>query len=162
MSTIATNLQAVKSRVAAAAIASGRDAAGVALLAVSKTFSADAVCECAAAGHRAFGENYVQEAVDKIIALQALQLVWHFIGPIQGNKTRLADPHGIAFDPKTRLLYVANYGTERDEAAGTLQELGTPLNTLQYRKDQQRLPNWPARSTSMVPLENSRPSTSAR
>ena len=63
---------------------------------------------------------------------------------LQGNKTGLADPHGIAFDPKTRLLYVANYGTERDEAAGTLQELGTPLNTLQYRKDQQRLPNWPA------------------
>ena len=83
-----SNLQAVKSRVAAAAIASGRDAAGVALLAVSKTFSADAVCECAAAGHRAFGENYVQEALDKIAALQSLGLEWHFIGPIQSNKTR--------------------------------------------------------------------------
>jgi DNA-binding beta-propeller fold protein YncE len=61
---------------------------------------------------------------------------------IQGNKTRLADPHGIAFDPKTRLLYVANYGTERDEAADTVQQMPHPLNSITPGKA--RRPNWPA------------------
>jgi DNA-binding beta-propeller fold protein YncE len=61
---------------------------------------------------------------------------------IQGNRTRLADPHGIAFDPKTRLLYVANYGTERDEAADTVQQMPHPLNTISPGKP--RRPNWPA------------------
>ena len=64
---------------------------------------------------------------------------------IQGNKTRLADPHGIAFDSKTRLLYVANYGTERDEAFGTEQQMPNPLNTLTPRRaNDPRRPNWPA------------------
>jgi DNA-binding beta-propeller fold protein YncE len=64
---------------------------------------------------------------------------------IQGNKTHLADPHGIAFDPKTRLLYVANYGTERDEAFGTEQQMPHPLNTIAPRRpDDKRRPNWPA------------------
>ena len=88
MSIITANLQAVKSRIATAAQAAGRSTEDVALLAVSKTFSADCVRSCAAAGQRAFGENYVQEALDKITALQTLDLVWHFIGPIQSNKTR--------------------------------------------------------------------------
>ena len=61
---------------------------------------------------------------------------------IQGNRTRLADPHGIAFDAKTRLLYVANYGTERDEAPDTLQQMPHPLNTVTPGKP--RRPNWPA------------------
>ena len=64
---------------------------------------------------------------------------------IQGNRTGLADPHGIAVDPKTRLLYVANYGTERDEAFGTEQQMPHPLNTISPRRDNDvRLPNWPA------------------
>ncbi len=88
MSTIATNLQAVQSRIAAAAHAARRDVTAVALLAVSKTFDATAVSACAAAGQRTFGENYLQEALDKITALQTLNLEWHFIGPIQSNKTR--------------------------------------------------------------------------
>ncbi len=88
MSIITANLQAVKSRIATAAQAAGRSTGDVALLAVSKTFSADCVRTCAAAGQRAFGENYLQEALDKISALQTLDLVWHFIGPIQSNKTR--------------------------------------------------------------------------
>ena len=88
MDTIGVNLQAVKARIAAAAKQCGRDAGSVALLAVSKTFGADAVRCAHAAGQHAFGENYVQEAVDKITALSALPLVWHFIGPIQSNKTR--------------------------------------------------------------------------
>jgi DNA-binding beta-propeller fold protein YncE len=64
---------------------------------------------------------------------------------IQGNKTRLADPHGIAFDPKTRLLYVANYGTERDETFGIEQQMPNPLNTIAPRAaNNPRRPNWPA------------------
>ena len=93
MSTIAANLQAVKLRIAAAALAAGRAAEVVTLLAVSKTFAAGQVRDCAAAGQRAFGENYLQEALDKIEALRKLypgapDLEWHFIGPIQSNKTR--------------------------------------------------------------------------
>ena len=88
MSTIAANLQGVKSRIAAAERVAERSADSVTLLAVSKTFDAAAVRDCAAAGQRAFGENYLQEALDKIAALRELTLEWHFIGPIQSNKTR--------------------------------------------------------------------------
>jgi PLP dependent protein len=88
MSSIAANLQAVKARIAAAESAAARAVASVQLLAVSKTFAAAQVRACAEAGQRAFGENYLQEALDKIEALQALPLEWHFIGPVQSNKTR--------------------------------------------------------------------------
>lgn len=88
MSTIAANLQAVMTRVNMATQAVGRDAGAVTLLAVSKTFAPEAVRACAAAGQRAFGENYLQEALDKIAELRQLDLEWHFIGPIQSNKTR--------------------------------------------------------------------------
>ena len=88
MDTIDANLQAVKARIEAAAKQCGRDAQSIELLAVSKTFGADAVRSAHDAGQRAFGENYVQEAVEKIAALSALPLIWHFIGPIQSNKTR--------------------------------------------------------------------------
>jgi len=88
MDTIDANLQAVKARIEAAAKQCGRDANDIELLAVSKTFGADAVRSAHAAGQRAFGENYVQEAVEKIAALSGLPLTWHFIGPIQSNKTR--------------------------------------------------------------------------
>jgi pyridoxal phosphate enzyme (YggS family) len=93
MATIAANLQAVKSRIAAAERAAGRIAGNVMLLAVSKTFAAECVRECAAAGQTAFGENYVQEALDKIENLGSLALEWHFIGPIQSNKTRPIAEH---------------------------------------------------------------------
>ncbi len=97
MSSIRDNLQAVHYQIATAAEAMSRQAHGVTLLAVSKTFGIDAVLEAAAAGQRAFGENYVQEAVDKIAAAKAqaptLNLEWHFIGPIQSNKTRLIAEH---------------------------------------------------------------------
>jgi pyridoxal phosphate enzyme (YggS family) len=88
MMTIAARLHDVRTRIAAAARLAGREPADVALLAVSKTWPAAAVREAAAAGQRAFGENYVQEGVDKIEALRALGLEWHFIGPLQSNKTR--------------------------------------------------------------------------
>ena len=85
------NLHAVKARIAAACVASARSANSVQLLAVSKTFSADDVRQVAACGQRDFGENYIQEGVDKITALQDSQpaLVWHCIGPMQSNKTKL-------------------------------------------------------------------------
>lgn len=97
MGTIASNLQEVKRRIQAASDATGRDASTVGLLAVSKLFPADAVRQAHAAGQCAFGENYVQEALDKIQALADLrsQLQWHLIGPLQSNKTR---PVAEAFD----------------------------------------------------------------
>ena len=88
MTTIGERLLAVRARIEAAARVAGRDPAAVSLLAVSKTWPAAAVREAAAAGQRAFGENYVQEGVDKVEALRDLGLEWHFIGPLQSNKTR--------------------------------------------------------------------------
>ena len=88
MTSIAANLQAVRARITAACIAAGRPADSVQLLAVSKNWPAASVREAAAAGQRAFGENYVQEAVDKATELAGLNLEWHFIGPLQSNKTR--------------------------------------------------------------------------
>jgi pyridoxal phosphate enzyme (YggS family) len=92
MSTIAANLQAVEATIQAACEAANRPRSTVQLLAVSKTFPAEAVLEAIEAGQRAFGENYVQEGVDKIAAVAkarpGLMLEWHFIGPIQSNKTR--------------------------------------------------------------------------
>ncbi len=97
MGSIGNKRQEVKRRIAAAAVAAGRDAKSVTLLAVSKTFPADAVREAFAAGQRAFGENYVQEALAKIDALADLrpQIEWHLIGPLQSNKTRAV---AAAFD----------------------------------------------------------------
>jgi len=88
MTTIAANLQAVRERIAAACVAARRPVAAVELLAVSKTWPAAAVRDAAAAGQRRFGESYVQEAVPKVAALRDLDLEWHFIGPLQSNKTR--------------------------------------------------------------------------
>ena len=88
MGSIADNLQAVKSRIDAASRACGRDPRTVRLLAVSKTQAAERVREASTAGQRAFGENYVQEALDKMAALADLPLEWHLVGPLQSNKTR--------------------------------------------------------------------------
>ncbi|QHI98386.1 YggS family pyridoxal phosphate-dependent enzyme [Xylophilus rhododendri] len=90
MTTICNTLEAVGERIAAACRAAGRNAGEVRLLAVSKTFGADAVQEALQAGQTAFGENYLQEAAAKIDALPGLDIEWHCIGPIQSNKTRLA------------------------------------------------------------------------
>ena len=96
MTTIAANLQAVHARIAAAARSAGRTPSGIALLAVTKTWSAEKVIEAYRCGQRAFGENYLQEAAQKIAAVcaqlgdaAAADLEWHFIGPIQSNKTRI-------------------------------------------------------------------------
>ena len=92
-SSIADNLAHVHAQIRAACQAAGRPEASVQLLAVSKTWGADAVRAAHAAGQTAFGENYIQEAVDKITALSDLPLEWHCIGPIQSNKTRLVAEH---------------------------------------------------------------------
>ncbi|MBK0391007.1 YggS family pyridoxal phosphate-dependent enzyme [Ramlibacter algicola] len=93
MTTIAGNLQTVRDRIAAACARVQRPASEVTLLAVSKTFGPEAVREAHAAGQLAFGENYIQEAVEKMALLADLPLEWHCIGPIQSNKTRLVAQH---------------------------------------------------------------------
>ena len=95
MATIAANLQAVNARIAQAARACGRAPGDIALVAVSKTFAAEYIAQAHAAGQRAFGENYVQEAVEKITNLAHLSPspAWHFIGPIQSNKTAAIAQH---------------------------------------------------------------------
>lgn len=93
MDTIEKRLQAVKSRIEAAAAACGRDPRDIVLVAVSKSFPADDVRAAYAAGQRDFGESYAQEALDKQAATGDLQITWHFIGPIQSNKTREVAAH---------------------------------------------------------------------
>ena len=96
MNDIAHNLAQVRDKISAAASRCGRLSEEVTLLAVSKTKPASAVEEAMAAGQRAFGENYVQEGVEKIRFFQdkgVTELQWHFIGPLQSNKSRLVAEH---------------------------------------------------------------------
>lgn len=90
MASIADNIDQIRGRIAAACAAAGRENSSVRLLAVSKTCPAEAVRKAHAAGQRAFGENQVQEALAKMVALADLraELAWHLIGPLQSNKTR--------------------------------------------------------------------------
>jgi pyridoxal phosphate enzyme (YggS family) len=89
MTTIGNNLQRVRQRIDSACQAAGRNAEDVKLLAVSKTFDAEVVRQAFTAGQKAFGENYIQEGVEKITLLRDLGAQWHMIGPIQSNKSRL-------------------------------------------------------------------------
>lgn len=88
MTAILSKMQAVRAAINQAALLAQRDTAQIKLLAVSKTVAASVLREAYSAGQKAFGENYVQEALDKIHELRDLPLEWHFIGPIQSNKTR--------------------------------------------------------------------------
>jgi hypothetical protein len=121
MTMIADNLQSVRTRVQAACRACGRDPAEVALLAVSKTFGPEAVRSAHAAGQTAFGENYIQEAVDKMAALADLPLVWHCIGPIQSNKTRLVAEHFDWAHTVDRLKIAQRLSEQRPGARAPLQ-----------------------------------------
>lgn len=123
MSVIAANLQAVNQRIAAAAQQAGRNPGDIALLAVSKTVSADRVRAAAEAGQLAFGENYVQEGVEKIAALAALRgrLQWHFIGPLQSNKTRLVAEHFDWVHAIDRLRIAERLSTQRPAGMAPLQ-----------------------------------------
>jgi pyridoxal phosphate enzyme (YggS family) len=121
MTTIAGNLQATLARIQTAACASGRDPAGVRLLAVSKTWPASAVREAALAGQRAFGENYVQEGAEKVTALAGLGLEWHFIGPMQSNKTRIVAGFFDWVHSLDRLKIAERLSSQRDARRPPLQ-----------------------------------------
>jgi pyridoxal phosphate enzyme (YggS family) len=121
MTTIATQLQTVRARIAAACLAAGRDPQAVRLLAVSKTFGPDAVAEAYAAGQTAFGENYIQEAVEKMAALSHLPLEWHCIGPIQSNKTRLVAQHFAWAHTVDRLKIAQRLSEQRPPELSPLQ-----------------------------------------
>ncbi|WP_121043770.1 YggS family pyridoxal phosphate-dependent enzyme [Herbaspirillum sp. 1130] len=124
MSSIAQHLQHVQQQIAQAAGQAGRAPSSVQLLAVSKTFGPEAVAEAVAAGQRAFGENYLQEALDKIAALPALvpdtPLQWHFIGPIQSNKTRPIAEHFDWVHSVDRLKIAQRLSEQRPEELDAL------------------------------------------
>jgi pyridoxal phosphate enzyme (YggS family) len=121
MTSIAANLQAVRARIAAACVAAGRPPESVQLLAVSKTWPAACVREAAAAGQRAFGENYAQEALDKAADLAGLGLEWHFIGPLQSNKTRLVAENFAWAHSVDRLKIVERLAAQRPPDLARLQ-----------------------------------------
>lgn len=116
MTTIPANLQAVKDRIATACAAAGRDPREVMLLAVTKTWPPDYVRAAAAAGQRAFGESYAQEALPKMAALADLGLEWHFIGPLQGNKTRLVAEGFAWVHSVDRLKIAARLSAQRPDS----------------------------------------------
>ncbi|WP_250533040.1 YggS family pyridoxal phosphate-dependent enzyme [Caballeronia sp. AZ10_KS36] len=120
---IAQHLEEVRQRIAQAAERASRDPASVKLLAVSKTFPADDVRAAFDAGQRAFGENYVQEGIVKIAALADLrsQIEWHFIGPLQSNKTKLVAEQFDWVHSIDRLKIAERLSAQRPEGA-------TPLN----------------------------------
>jgi hypothetical protein len=121
MTTIRVNLQSVRERIASACAASGRPVGEVRLLAVSKTFGPEAVRAAAAAGQTAFGENYIQEAVEKMALLADLKLEWHCIGPIQSNKTRLVAQHFDWAHTIDRLKVAQRLSEQRPVGAAPLQ-----------------------------------------
>ena len=121
MSAIVSNLQAVKTRIAEAANAAGRLPESIELLAVSKTWPLDCVLAAAAAGQRAFGENYVPEGVDKAIATVNRDLTWHFIGPLQSNKTRLVAEHFAWVHSIERLKIAQRLSVQRPTTLPPLQ-----------------------------------------
>jgi hypothetical protein len=127
MTTIGNNLQQVLDRIAQACASAGRPPDSVRLLAVSKTFDAAAVREAARAGQQAFGENYLQEGVEKIAALRAPDpgaerpLEWHCIGPVQSNKTRLVAEHFDWIHTVDRLKTAERLSQQRPEHLPALQ-----------------------------------------
>ena len=120
-SSIADNITRIRVQIQAACQAAGRAPDSVQLLAVSKTWGTDAVRQAHAAGQTAFGENYIQEAVDKINALRDLPLQWHCIGPIQSNKTRLVAEHFDWVHSIDRLKIAQRLSEQRPEHLPPLQ-----------------------------------------
>ena len=118
---IAHNLETVRARIHSACVAAGRAPETVRLLAVSKTFPAEDVRAAHAAGHIDFGENYIQEGVDKIAALRDLPLQWHCIGPIQSNKTRLVAEHFDWVHSVDRLKIAQRLSDQRPDGMAPLQ-----------------------------------------
>lgn len=121
MTTIRGNLQSVHARIAQACAGARRDVREITLLAVSKTFGPEAVQEAFSAGQNAFGENYVQEGVEKIALLRDLPLQWHCIGPIQSNKTRLVATYFDWAHTVDRLRIAQRLSEQRPEGLAPLQ-----------------------------------------
>ena len=122
MTTIGDNLQRQRARLWRACEQAGRPPDAVRLLAVSKTFGPDAVRDALAAGQLAFGENYVQEGVDKIAAVGAVPgIEWHCIGPIQSNKTRPVAEHFDWVQSVDRLKIAQRLSEQRPEHLPPLQ-----------------------------------------
>ena len=164
MTTIASNLQAMRDAITAATVKAGRDSSEVKLLAVSKTFAPEALREAYRAGQRCFAESYVQEALDKIAALKDLTLEWHYIGPIQSNKTRaIAENfswvHSVdrlkiaerlseqrpAHLPSLQLCLQVNISKESSKSGAALEEAGALANAIA------KLPNLKLRGLMAVP-----------
>lgn len=164
MTMIPTQLKAVQARIHAACQAAGRADDSVTLLAVSKTFGADAVQAAFEAGQTAFGENYIQEAVQKITALRNLPLVWHCIGPIQSNKTRLVAEHFDWVHTVDRLKIAQRLSEQRPANLPPLQVCvqvnvdggptksgGTPDDALALAQAVQKLPHLQLRGLMCIP-----------
>jgi pyridoxal phosphate enzyme (YggS family) len=164
MTTIHNNLQGVRERIATACGAAGRPVTDVTLLAVSKTFGPEAVREAFEAGQTAFGENYIQEAVDKMAQLAGLPLEWHCIGPIQSNKTRLVAAHFDWAHTVDRLKIAQRLSEQRPEDKPPLQvciqvnidggptKSGVPPEeTLALAREVARLPRLQLRGIMTIP-----------
>ena len=121
MTTIASNLQAVRNAIAAAATKAGRVPEEVVLLAVSKTFAPAQIREAYRVGQTCFAESYVQEALDKIVALDDLPIEWHYIGPIQSNKTRAIAEHFAWVHSVDRLKIAERLAEQRPKHLPPLQ-----------------------------------------
>ena len=118
---VCARVQAVRARIDAAAREAGRAPGAITLLAVSKTFAAGAVRDLAACGQQAFGENYVQEAQAKMAALGDLPIEWHFIGPVQSNKTRPVAENFAWVHSVDRLKIAERLSAQRPAAAPPIQ-----------------------------------------
>jgi PLP dependent protein len=174
MNPIIVNLIQVRERIELAAIAAQREPEDIELLAVSKTFPASAIEEAMHAGQSAFGENYVQEAVEKIVQLEKLRpwLIWHFIGPLQSNKTRDVAEHFDWVHSIDRLKIAERLSAQRGEfpSLGPLQvcvqvnvskedsKSGVPVHETEALCDAiSKLPNLVLRGVMAIPAPNPDP-----
>ena len=121
MASIAENISTVRTQITNAARAAGRPETAVRLLAVSKTQTVASVQEAYDAGQREFGENYVQEALEKIAALNLPEIIWHFIGPIQSNKTAEIATHFDWVQGVDRIKIANRLSAQRPAERGPLQ-----------------------------------------
>jgi pyridoxal phosphate enzyme (YggS family) len=164
MTTIGSNLQTVRDRIAAACAGAQRPVTDVTLLAVSKTFGPDAVREAHRSGQRAFGENYIQEAVDKMALLADLPLEWHCIGPVQSNKTRLVAQHFDWMHTVDRLKIAQRLAEQRPEGraplnvciqvnidGGAAKSGVAPADAVALARDVAQLPNLRLRGLMTIP-----------
>jgi pyridoxal phosphate enzyme (YggS family) len=120
MASIAENISTVRNQISKATASCGRPSGSVSLLAVTKTQAPEKLREAYAAGQREFGENYVQEALDKIHALDLPELIWHFIGPIQSNKTADIATHFAWVHSVDRLKIATRLNSQRPQGSPPL------------------------------------------